>query len=286
MNRRRLVVGLGIAVLVGLVFSFYAFRTFKRISTSQPEATDHIVVANRPLQLGTRLDSTNIRVINWPRGERIPGMFHRIQDCEGRALIAPVAENEPILESRLAPKEAGAGLPAAIPEGMRAVSVAVNDVIGVAGFVVPGTMVDVLVTGPMPGVSGPTNNITRTILEDTRVLAAGQKVSQDPQGKPKTVSVVTLLVSPEEADELTMASTEGKIQLALRNTIDAKLANPQPVMQGVLFARPTPPRPVRLARRSQRRVSPRHAAQPMRPVPYTVEVITGTKRETKTFDRQ
>ena len=115
------------------------------------------------------------------------------------------------------------GLPATIPEGMRALSVAVNDVVGVAGFVIPGTMVDVLVTGQIgEGRGSGSKNVTRTILENVRVLAAGQKVEQDREGKPQTVPVITLLVSPEDAAKLTMASTEGKIQLSLRNTVDTK----------------------------------------------------------------
>src|SRR5579862_4379683 len=282
MNRSRMIVGLVGAIVVALLFSAYVYRTFKRISVAQPVATDHIVVAYRPIQLGERVDSSNLRLIDWPASEPVAGMFHSIEDCAGRALITPVAENEPILESKLAPKEAGAGLPATIPEGMRALTVAVNDVIGVAGFVIPGTMVDVLVTGPVPGQNNATNNITRTILENARVLAAGQKVEQDRDGKPQTVPVVTLLVSPEDADKLTMASTQGKIQLALRNTIDTKLANPDPVLQSVLFAGPAPaPAPVRST--VSKAAAP---APPARPAPYAVEVITGDKRETKTFDAQ
>src|SRR6202142_3392403 len=139
-------------------------------------------------------------------------MCRQAPDGTNRALITPVVENEPILESKLAPSAAGAGLAATIPEGMRAMSVAVNDVVGVAGFVTPGTMVDVLVTGALSGSSG---NITRTILENVRVLAAGQKVEQDREGKPQTVPVITLLVTPEDAAKLAMASTEGKIQLEI-----------------------------------------------------------------------
>jgi len=154
----------------------------------------------------------------------------------------------------------------------------VNDVIGVAGFVIPGTMVDVLVTGQVPG-STQNNNITRTILENVPVLAAGQKVEQDREGKPQTVPVVTLLVNPQDADKLTMASTEGKIQLALRNTVDSKLVKPDPVLQTVLFSGPAaPPAPTRSVVRK--------AAPPAPPAPYIVEVITGTKKETKSFENQ
>lgn len=275
MNRTRMIVGLAIAVVVALFLSSYVYRTFQRATQVRPVVMAHIVVASRAMQLGTRLDANNLRTISWPGDEPIPGNFSRIEDCEGRALITPVAENEPILENRLAPKESGAGLPATIPEGMRALSVAVNDVVGVAGFVIPGTMVDVLVTGQMPGGAG-LNNITRTILQNVRVLAAGQKVEQDREGKPQTVPVITLLVTPEDAARLTMAATEGKIQLALRNTIDTKAADPPPVLQAVLFAGPVAA-PVRPTRR---------LADPVRPAPFVVEVIIGNKKEMKTFENQ
>src|SRR5579864_2452355 len=147
MNRNRMIVGLTIAIAIAFLFSAYVYRTFQRITNVKPIVTKQIVVADRPIQLGTRLDANNLRVISWPADQSIPGSFTRVEDCTGRALLTNLAENEPVLESKLAPKEAGAGLPATIPEGMRALSVAVNDVIGVAGFVIPGTMVDVLVTG-------------------------------------------------------------------------------------------------------------------------------------------
>ena len=279
MDRNRMITGLAIAVAIAFFFSLYMYRTIQRLSNVKPMATKQIVVADRPIQLGTRLDSTNLRLISWPGDGAIAGSFTRIEDCAGRALLTDMAVNEPVLESKLAPKEAGAGLPATIPEGMRAVSVAVNEVNGVAGFVIPGTMVDILVTARLSGkTSDPDNNITRVILENVRVLAAGQQVEQDREGKPQKVPVVTLLVTPEDATKLTMASTEGKIQLALRNTIDAKLTNPPPVLQAVLFTGPVAPAPP--VRTSV------HKAVPAGPPPYSVEVITGSKKETKTFDNE
>src|SRR6202167_391125 len=225
MNRNRMLIGLGIAIVVALFLSTFVYRAFQSASAIKPITTEHIVVAAQPLQVGTRVDANNLRLIPWPSGEPVAGMFTRIADCANRAVITPLAENEPILENKLAATQSGAGLPATIPEGMRAVSVAVNEVVGVAGFVIPGTMVDVLVTGTTLGSSG---NITRTILENVRVLAAGQKIEQDRDGKPQTVPVITLLVAPEDAARLTMASTQGKIQLALRNTADQRTTNPAP----------------------------------------------------------
>jgi pilus assembly protein CpaB len=233
----------------------------------------HIVVAAEALPLGMRLDANSLRLISWPADEPVNGMFTRVEDCANRALITPVAANELILEGKLAPREAGAGLSVAIPEGMRALSVAVNEVVGVAGFVIPGTMVDVLVTGRLPGTAhGGEDNITRTILENVRVLAAGQKVEQDREGKPQAVPVITLLVSPLDAAKLAMASTQGKIQLALRNTIDSKKMDPPAVLEAALFGGPAP---------APRRVAPKSPALP--PPLYIIEVISGNKRENKSF---
>jgi len=279
MNRNRLVIGLTVAILIGLAASMYVYRTFQRATYVKPQVTETIVVAALPLQVGERLDDHDIRIISWPADEPLAGSFRRSDDCIGRAVISPMAPNQPILEGNLAPRAAGAGLPAAIPEGMRAVSVAVNDVVGVAGFVIPGTMVDVLTTGTLPSQTGGNdNNITRTILENVRVLAAGQKIEQDREGKPQTVPVITLLVSPDDAAKLTMASTEGKIQLALRNTIDTKMANPPAVLQAALFSAPGGSAPVR-----ERAPKVVHAGPPP---PYIVEVIVGDKKETKSFENQ
>ncbi len=274
MNQNRMLIGLGVSVVIALLLATYVTRRFKEASAPKSLVTQQIVVAAVPLQLGARLDSRNLRLMPWPAGEPVAGKFTRIEDCENRALLTPVAENELILESKLAPKEAGAGLSATIPEGMRALSVAVNEVIGVAGFVIPGTMVDVLVTGRLVGTNhGGSENITRTILENVRVLAAGQKIEVDREGKPQTVPVITLLVSPDDAGKLAMASTEGKIQLALRNTIDSKKVQPPAVLEAVLFSSEAPP--------------VRHTgsvkAPPAPPPVYLIEVITGNKRENKSF---
>jgi pilus assembly protein CpaB len=165
----------------------------------------------------------------------------------------------------------------AIPEGTRGISVRVDDVVAVAGFVVPGTMVDVLGTGQT--TNG--DSITRTILQDLRVLAVGQKTEPDREGKPQTYTVVTLLVTPEEAEKVTMASTEGKIHLALRNTIDTKEVNPPPVSRTSLFAGAPPPP---AATPKVRRASPPPAPAPAES--YVIDVIRGDKHETQSFSGQ
>jgi pilus assembly protein CpaB len=281
MNQNRMILGLAVAVVVALFLSTFVYRQFQKASSVKPVVTQHIVVAAKALPLGTRVQASNLRLIPWPAGEPVVGMFTRIEDCADRALMADVAANELILDSKLAPKEAGAGLPAVIPQGMRALSVAVNDVVGVAGFVTPGTMVDVLVTGKInEGSRSGEDTITRTILENVRVLAAGQKIERDREGKPQTVPVITLLVSPEDAGRLAMASTEGKIQLALRNTVDTMKVGPPAVLEATLFsggvpAAPKHTGPVKVA-----------APHPLPASPYVIEVITGSKRENKSFPNQ
>lgn len=285
MNRNRLLIGIGIAIVVALVASRFVYRELQRASTVKPVAVTHIVVASEPMGVGTALTPRKLRLVTWPEGDPMAGSFRRIQDCVGRALITPVSKNEPILEGKLAPKEAGIGLPAAIPEGMRAVSVRVDDVVGVSGFAMPGTMVDVMVTGTPTGGG---DSVTRTILEDVRVLAAGQAVEQDKEGKPKTVSVVTLLLTPEQSDKLTMASTEGRIHLALRNTIDTKIMNPPPVFKSpLLLGGATAPRYGHGG--GGGRHESRHRAKPTKPegpAPFVVEVIRGNKKTDQSFSSE
>ena len=276
MNRNRLAIGLALALLLAFLLSAFVYHQFKRLAAASAPVmpTRHIVVAAEPLQLGTRLDPSKLRTIPWPASEPLPGMFTSIEECANRALITSLAANEPILETKLAPVQAGEGLSVTIPEGMRAVSVAVNDVVGVAGFVTPGTMVDILVTGTPMGSPGGTA-VTETILENIRVLAAGQKMEQDRGGKPQNVPVITLLVTPEQAEKLTLASTQGKIQLSLRNTVDTKAANPPPVLQSSLFASASTPVTPSASKRAVHKEPP--------PAPYEIEIIVGNKREVKNF---
>lgn len=278
MNRRRLLIGLVAAVILAVLASTFVYRQIRQTPTVRPQQVPatQIVVAASPLALGTPLDPHDLKLVPWPGNAPVPGMFTRVQDVTGRALITNVVQNEPILESELAPREAGAGLPATIPEGMRAVSVAVNQVIGVSGFVAPGTMVDVIAVGT-PGNSG--EELSKTVLEDVKVLAAGEQVTQDAQGKPHTVPVVTLLVSPEDADKLALAATQARIQLALRNTIDTKIVHPPSVLQAQLMSPTGAVVPARPAGRIERR----RRVVPPAPAPYVVEVINGSQRETKTF---
>lgn len=205
-------------LLAGYVALVYVSAEPTPLEAAEPART--IVVAARDLPAGSIVRREDVEAVEWP-GATIPeGFATQAGEVVGRGLIVEVQKNEPLLGSKLADKEAGGGLSITIPEGMRAVSVEVDEVIGVAGFVLPGTRVDVLVT-IMPGTDR-RETTTRIILQNVRALAADQRYQQDIEGEPQYVTVVTLLVTPEEAEVLTLAATEGRIQLALRNTLDAE----------------------------------------------------------------
>jgi pilus assembly protein CpaB len=187
------------------------------LMASEPKKVP-IVLAARSLPIGSVVTEQDVKTVPWP-GNAVPsGYIGSIADALGRGVITPVAENEPLLAAKVSTKDAGGGLPIIIRDGMRAMSVRVDEVIGVAGFVLPGTHVDVMLS--LEKGEGRAQAITRTILQNVQVLAAGQQVQRDKEGKPQTVSVVTLLVTLEDAELLVLAGKEGRLQLALRNTLD------------------------------------------------------------------
>jgi pilus assembly protein CpaB len=211
----------------------------------------------------------------------------------GRGVIAPVFAKEPVIESRLAPKGAGGGLAAMIPPGMRAVAVRVNEVVGVAGFVVPGMRIDVLISGSKPGGDSGVGTITRTLLQNLEVLSAGQDFKKDAEGKPIQVQVVNLLVTPEQAEQLSLASTQTSIQLVLRNPLDHEMAKTPGTAVGLLFSggklkpedAPAPkPRARQAAPLAARVLAPPMAAAPRKDPPFVMEVISGNKKTEAKFD--
>jgi pilus assembly protein CpaB len=276
--RNRIFAVLAIAVLAGggLAYGTYNMMQNQPVKTvSTP--TQPVVVAAADLSLGAELKAEHVKVLNFPAGQAPDGSFAQPQEIVGRGLIVSVVKGEPILPSKLAAKEAGAGLPPVIPDGMRAVSVRVNEVIGVAGYVLPGTRVDVIATASP--TNQPTDTTSKVVLANVLTLTSGTRMEQDQKdGKPVQVTVVTLAVTPEQAERLALASTEGKIQLALRNPLDQSApATPgikPAVLLGVAKGQPAtqtasvkakPGQPVTVA-----------TAVPA-PTP-TVEVIRGDKR--------
>ena len=252
-----------------LAFGTYNFVQRQPVRTASIP-TRPVVVAASDLDLGAELRREDVRVIDWPANGVPANAISDPKDVIGRGLVLPVIENEPFLPMKLASKEAGAGLPPVIPPGLRAVSVRVNEVIGVAGYVLPGTRVDVVATVSPSGSSA--DMTSKVILTNVQVLAAGTKIDRETdKNKPMPVSVVTLLGDPDQAERLTLASTEGKIQLALRNPLDKTTPTTHGIKQAALLG--------------AQATTPRAIARPGRAVPLagpldltTVEVIRGDKR--------
>jgi pilus assembly protein CpaB len=222
MDRRFLTV-LGVSLVFALVVSsiFYQLSAKAGSPSKKPEQMDmqDVVVAAKPLPVGVTVKPDDIKVTKIPSAAFPKGAFSKPEEVIDRPVVSNILFEEPILDGRLAARGAGVGPVAQIPIGMRAVSVRVNDVVGVAGFVLPGMKVDVLVTGRPPNVDG-NNTVTRTVLQNITVLTAGQTLQADPRGQAINAPVVTLLVTPEQAEILTLAGNEAKIQLVLRSASD------------------------------------------------------------------
>jgi pilus assembly protein CpaB len=274
MKSKRLLIVLLLAVVTGGMAGYLALSQLQQPAAANPAPDTRgkvrLAVAARDLPMGSILRTEDVKLLDWP-GDVLPmGYAASAADLVGRGLITPVRTNEPILSSKLADRESGGGLPILIPEGMRAVSVRVDEVIQVAGFVTAGTRVDVMVT---LAADGPVQ--TRTILQNIQALAAGQTIERDMEGKPQTVSVITLLVTLEQGERLALAASEGRIQLALRNLMDAQEVRTTGARLTSLVDGPRPavastPRPVQVPT-SQ----PRDRG--------TVEMIRGGVRTLNTF---
>lgn len=274
MNRVRILMVLVVALMAGggLAAGTYSYLQNVPVKTvGMP--TRPVVVARANLALGTELRAEDLVASQWPEGSIPEGAFSDVSQIVGRGLIASVVTHEPILPGKLASKEAGSGLPPIIPAGKRAVSVKVNEVIGVAGYVLPGTVVDVVTT--QSPTMRPEDMTSKVVLTQVPVLTAGTRLEQEGKdGKPMQVTVVTLLVTPEQAERLALASSEGKIHLALRNPLDASEPVTPGIQPGGLLGRVGAPR---AARSSGPRILP---ASPSAPTPPpTVEIIRGDKRE-------
>src|ERR1700756_3316726 len=219
MNRTRLLMIGVLALALGFLASVYVYRSLQSKSGVSADSGVDVIVAADDLQVGARVDEHDIKIIKIPAADLPPGAPRRRSDVLGHGVIVPISKGEFILPNRLAGENAGAGLPSLIPPGMRAVSVRVNEIVSVAGFVTPGTRVDVLLTGTPNGGS---EQQTTTVLQNVAVLASGHTLERNASGEAQNTAVITLQVTPDDAQRLTLASTEGHIQLALRNPLDTK----------------------------------------------------------------
>ena len=219
MNSNRLLMIGFIACVIGAGVSFLVYHNLQGGREKVAPGED-VFVATHDLQVGTKIEDKDIRRAHFASSDLPAGVFHHWEKLIGRGVIQPIYRGEWITSSKLAGENAGFGLPSLIPPGMRAVSVRVNDTSSVSGFVLPGTRVDVLLTSKPQGSN---HTQTTTVLENVPVLANGTRLERPPEGgEPISTSVITLLVSPDDAQKLTLASNQGRIQLALRNPLDTR----------------------------------------------------------------
>lgn len=220
MKRNRLILVLLLALASGAVAGYSILEYLRQrptplIASESRTSSVSVVVATRDLGLGELLSEEDVRVVDWP-GDAVPeGYATSIPEVAGRGLVANVRANEPILAAKLADSGMGAGLAPVIPPGMRAISVQSNEVLQVAGHVLPGTTVDVILIGESGG-----QPISKIIMQNLPVRGVAQEIQEDAEGNPRPVSVVTVLVTPEDAERLKLATTQGSIHMALRNPVD------------------------------------------------------------------
>lgn len=273
-----------IVLLVALATAGVATVLVQRAIAQRPIQQEQapqiqVVVASRPLANGALITPGDVKLVGWPADALVPGSFTKAEDVTNRGLLTAVLENEPLTESKLAAVGAGAGLPPTITPGMRAISVRVNEVVGVAGFVTPGNRVDVFVTLRQNDAT-----VTKVVVSNAQVLTAGTKYEQDKSktGEAMPSSVVTLLLSPADAERVVLAANEGQVMLALRNPLDVDPTSTAGTRLSSLYG--APEAPVETAPRVTPRPRPVVAPPPVapppppEPKPYTVEVVRGAKR--------
>jgi pilus assembly protein CpaB len=272
-----LVISAGMALMVTGVF--YQITKGGGETPAAAPSTE-VVTAAKDLEVGARITAADLRLEAWPSSLMPEGSFLAPDEVIDRTPLSTILAGEPILDRRLAPPGSGVGLAPKVPEGMRALSVRVDDVIGVAGFVLPEARVDVLITG-LPPSSPQGGQMTRTILGNIRVLSAGEQLAPDATGRPQKAAVVTLLLTPQQAEMVTLAQAYGRIQLVLRNAKDDEVAETRGVRESELFGMPAqtagakgPPRP---APQVQREI------EPPPPPPVAVEIIKGNRISVQEF---
>jgi pilus assembly protein CpaB len=270
MNSRRLLIALLAALLLSGIVTFFLNRKIsRRMVTAPAQQTQKWVAASRPLRAGEVLQAESLTLVDWPAKLPLEGAFTKTEDLVGRVVVYPVAARQPVLGGYLAPLGSGTGLAVRIPEGMRAASVRSDEVVGVAGFLYPGSHVDVLVT--LRG-EGPLSSATQIVLQDVDVLTVDQKTDPEAGGKAEKAGVVTLLLKPEDAQKLVLASTQGSIHFILRNGADHGTVTAVPVRIAELSAGAHAPGPARVRVPSATQHS------------YEVETIMGDKHATSQFD--
>jgi pilus assembly protein CpaB len=295
MRNKRFFIVLAGALLFGLLA---AISVTRYLSSAQAYSRNlnRVAVAKVAIPLGTKIIPEQIMVVQFPPESTPDGAFDSVEKLTGRVAVMNIAPREPITEARLAPEGTAGGLSAVIPEGYRAMTVKVDDVVGISGFVMPGTLVDVVVVIDPAEKAGMQDPISKIVLQNIKVLANGQNIDKPAdQREANSVKAVTLLVTPEQAEKLALASSEGKLQLVMRNSIDqgdqqtmginkrgllgGERAQPVPE-PGALKSEQPAPQPKARPVRSE----PKPVAAPAPPPPKaSVEMIEGAKKRNVDF---
>ena len=277
MNAKNLTAAFAIALLVSGLCTFALSR---KVSAKAAAAvpTVQYVTSSRPLQSGEVIKPDALATVSWPANEPVPGAFQKPQDLLGRAVLYPINKGQPITDKMLSTPGAGFGLAGKIPDGMRAVALRTDEVMGVAGFLMPGSHVDVLTTYHAAGSPDP---ITVTVLQNVVVLAAGHQLQPDPDGKPSDVTMVTLLLNPEDSEKAVLASTQGSIHFVLRSGSDQTIdPNTTPAMMAQLAPVAAEAKVASTAKPTMFR---KRVAGAVHPRPVVVQTIAGEKASTQTF---
>jgi pilus assembly protein CpaB len=288
MKQQRTLIVLAVAVLAAGVAAYGVYSAVQSMPVREVEVGSiPVVVAAEPIPVGARLTADQLRVAAWPARNPVPGAFSDPKQAVDRGVISTLAENEPITAFKVAGPESGSGLPPVIPEGMRAMSLRVNDIVGVAGFVVPGTRVDIVLSVSNPGQANGQEPMARTVISNVLVLTAGTRFDQQEgkNGEAQRSSVVTLAVLPEDGERIALASTQGTLSLALRNPADAEPTKTPGMRLSVLMRGPGG-QPV-IEQRENRAVAVRPrtvAVVPPPPPVYRVEAIRAAKRTEEVID--
>jgi pilus assembly protein CpaB len=286
MKNPRAIAMLILSVVIGLVATIVASGW---VAQQGRAASNKVVVAAVDIELGSRLNTQLLKTIDWPSGSSPAGAIGDPQALQDRVVKTSILRGEPVLEAKLAPVGSSGGLSAVIPEGKRAITVRVNDVIGVAGFALPGNYVDIVVNTQIDGEGKGDKQISKIVLEHILVLAVAQEANRD-ETKPKVVNAVTLEVTPEQAEKLDLARSVGTLSLVLRNQVDKHGGDTVGVMKRQLlageFPNPAdpvqPPKPKAGAHR-RKAVKPLQGTQPASSPKITVEVIKGVQKATVEF---
>ena len=293
--KQRLVFVVLFALVVSGAASAVLYRLISaQLAANKVAATSKVVVATHNLPSGDLIKEVDVKIADW-NGPLPVGAITKTEDALNRGVLEPIYQGEPLVENRISKPGAGAGLATMIPPGMRAVAVRVNDVVAVSGFAAAGSHVDILIAGNPPGGNQAAGTVTKTLLQNVEILSAGATIQKDAEGKPVSVPTVNLLLTPAQAEIMSLASNEARIQMVLRNPTDKEETKPPGTAMAYLFSGGVAPPPAATgagAARPARKPAPPPPPAPAKvvvpppPPPINVEVIHGSRKTEQKFQSE